>query len=312
MLSRQPKATASFIETFCEELLKEYRTPQLVWPETIAKTFSEYFCLTPPIGKEELLCLCEEIGLQYPSGISLPPGVRGVHIGFKKTFKIFYQEGEWEGGVRHTVLHEIWEIITHILDNYVLCNILSKKESESRANKFAAAVLMPRDGFFEDCVRMSFNPIMLREKYWQAYQSIVIRMRDVLGWETAFIGLMYENAMLIEYFKQRKKPLVGSTVRELNRSDNFRMSFSTFSYHFKSADEIAGLPRPGEWVKEGNFFHDITIRAIEESDILQYCREGMLFGCYPVVSRYETIEKVLVVGIYEDDWESLRRKLNRR
>ena len=93
------------IRKFCEELLKEYRTPQLVRPETIAKKFSDYFELHPPLEINELFSLCKEMGLQNPIETNLPPGLRGMHIGVRGQFSIAYQKGEWDGGIKHTILH---------------------------------------------------------------------------------------------------------------------------------------------------------------------------------------------------------------
>ncbi len=310
MLSSQLRTKT--LNGFCDLLLDEFKTPQLVWPETIAEKFSKYFSLFPAIGKKELLYLCEKIGLQEPLGIPLPRGVRGMNIGSNNNFVILYEEGDWEGGVRHTILHEIWEIIIHILDGYVTCN-LPQKNKEARANIFAASVLMPRKQFLEDSVMLSFDPLRLREKYKQSYQSITIRMENVIGRETTFTGLLYENFVLYEYLKLKKNPLKSKDLYELNNGYNFMVTCIA-SYNLKGTPYVlAELPRCGEPVKDGNFFHDIAIQTAEEEDILRYFRmpvmSGLLLGCYPVISKFKTIEKIIIIGIDENGWESLRTKI---
>jgi hypothetical protein len=300
------------IEKFCQELLKENRFPDSVLPERMAERFSKYFGLRPPLTKDDILSLCRQIGLDFPEEISLPPSLRGIHIGLGNVFAIGYREGEREGGAKHTILHEIWEIMFGILSAHRGRSLFLEAGKEAYANRFAAAVLMPRKYFLEHCVRASFDPLVLRDAYRVSYLSVVIRMKHVLESHTNFIGIVYNNTAAEEYFRNRVgRPRLEKVVEELNEACNFEIERKAFSYHSKQGPDIFNMLRrlAGKASDEG-FFHGIAKRTLEQMNIVQDIRwpyaSNMVFGCYPVMYAYGLISKILITGILEDDWDKLR------
>lgn len=296
----KPKTDFPLIARFCEELCKNYRIPQIVSPDTIAKEFSEYFrlCVPPTLTTNDLLSLCKEIGLGLPREMTLPEKIRGFHVETELGFEISYKEGEWDGGIRHTVLHEIYEILIHILDEEVPSNLVTGKVKESNAHQFAATVLMPRDNFLDHCIRFSFDPLSLQDKYNQSYHSIVLRMRDVLKGQTSFVGLIYENP---------------------NRWGN-----ELILQHVCKTKDIAHsaqikIPVSGESCYSDNHFHELVRRSLELHGAvtelrIPFLKGGddkkpyLICGCYPVCGKEPNVYRVIVTGIHENDWEKLREK----
>lgn len=286
------------LKQFCRNLSQEYAIAQILDPEFLAKEFSNYFeIIIPPfLEKNQVLSLCEGIGLGYPEAKSLPEKIRGIHYGIDHKYVINYREDDWDGAVKHTIFHEIYEIILHILSDHVSGIELSDQQKETNAHKFAAAVLMPQVLFFEHCIRLSYDPIELRDLYDQAYLSIMLRMAEVLNNHTYFIGLIAEKE---------------------SRSNQYMFKYRIITQKMKSISDFFSLPIEDSIVNNNTEFGKLALKTVENKDSIRNYRithsawdglyEGhFIYNSFPLVTSAGNIYKLFITGIEEKNKNYLR------
>lgn len=283
---------------FCKSLLDEEDIIQALDPENLAERFSTYFGLVIPPAKDKIFWInfCEKITLNLPTAAALPGDMRGIHYGVNRNYQIHYKHGEWDGGIKHTLSHEIYEIIiAELQELFPEENILAMK-TEARANHFAAAVLMPCDPFFDHCVRFLFDPLLLRDKYLQAYFSILIRMGEVLKKRAKFIGLDYQS----------KSGLL----------EDFVVQDRTFTKDLYGKIDFTHLAQGNLTIFNGNPFNNLVLSSFKQMAIVRkfpiHLRDGstLLCGAYPMVSEVGSIHRILVTGVSEEHIAKLQRAVS--
>lgn len=299
-----------FVE-FCRGLVERYRNPGTISPETLARAFASHFQCFPPVDLDVLIGMAESLGIPV-SAESMPGGLRGFHHGSEGNYAIFYREGEWVGSVRHTILHEVGEIIEKTLaalqPDY---RPPTGTDLEIRVNKFAAAVLLPRNGFRQLALTSAFNPLHLQQHYGQACSSILLRLAEVFDEEIPLQVIMYENAAMSALL-DRKNHLhpanLGELIAQCGGPDQYRASLvsttRTFRHFYK------GLWRHDEfWVRRGDplLAHCLATEALERRQHLRRRRllRGIPYGLESknlycdvwLITYYGAAAKVIIVGL---------------
>jgi len=179
------KPIYSFVDSLLEE--KEH-----LHPVEIAKRFIKNYDMTSQYRFGNIPSLCYFLGVDSIEYERFPEGIRGFHQIYDDKIKIQVKHDDWSGGINHTILHEMFEII---IDIY---NSKAKKEYESseyKANLFAASILMPEDSFLEFCYRANFDLQRVREKFDCSIFSFLIRTQYLFQKRKGFyLGYLYENS----------------------------------------------------------------------------------------------------------------------
>lgn len=177
------------IYSFVDELLTE---KEYLHPVEIANRFIKKYCMTTEYRFGNIPSLCYFLGVDSIEYERFPEGIRGFHQIFDDQIKIQVKHDDWYGGINHTILHEMFEII---IDIY---NSKAKKEYESseyKANLFAASILMPEDSFLEFCYRADFDLQRVREKFDCSMFSFLIRTHYLFQKRKGlYSGYLYENS----------------------------------------------------------------------------------------------------------------------
>ena len=179
------------LEDFCHRLLDDELFRERLEPERLAAAFTEFFHLAARPTVMELAALLRDAGFGTVSGRELD-GLKGVHFGAPKgRYDIYYRDDLWDGAKAHTVLHEAYEII-----HETLCALHSDDPPERRvcreADRFAAAVLMPRDTFTAYALVSGLDVVVLQGVFQCSYASVAMRLAEVMR-RQPLVALLYER-----------------------------------------------------------------------------------------------------------------------
>ena len=179
------------LDDFCHRLLDDELFRERLEPERLAAAFTEFFHLAARPTVMELAALLRDAGFGTVSGRELD-GLKGVHFGAPRgEYDIYYREDLWEGAKAHTVLHEAYEII-----HETLCALHSDDPPERRvcreADRFAAAVLMPRDTFTAYALVSGLDVVVLQGVFQCSYASVAMRLAEVMR-RQPLVALLYER-----------------------------------------------------------------------------------------------------------------------
>jgi Zn-dependent peptidase ImmA (M78 family) len=171
-------------------------------PQTVAQEWIAHSGLSQLPSLGEIHHQLERYGVSL-KGVEMPD-LRGHHYFYRGGDPtILYENGEWQGAIEFTLLHELYEIIleraTFLEPTFFEKNLLSleKKVSQetsnlekkfrgkesrcAQANQFAAAVLMQEDIFRQSLFQSHFDLIWLHHHFCRSYAAIAIRAVEVLA-----------------------------------------------------------------------------------------------------------------------------------
>ncbi|MBW1855446.1 MAG: hypothetical protein JRJ00_12340 [Deltaproteobacteria bacterium] len=286
------KERTKYIDTFVEALLKEKDQLQ---PAIIAEKISLDCDLYPPIEKDRIVTACYSMGVDSISFDILPNNLRGFHQIYGNRIEISLRHDDWEGGISHTLLHELFEII-------IECYNSKAKEkydlTEYKANLFAASVLMPEKRFLEFCFRAKFDLQLIRRKYFHALFSLMLRLCYLFQRRNAYyIGILAENNEAYEY---QRPPA------ECNYFENFKITEITLS-------------STGQCVSPDILYKFLErtlsrIVKIEEDDFfgtIEIENNDFLITASPITNpkRNSVIKQIGIHVISKEDWERIKQEV---
>lgn len=100
---------------------------------------------------------------------------------------IFINTNHTVGRQNFTLAHELYHLLFEDLDDFIICGVNPKSESEKNANDFASSLLMPDSAlyWFKNKNRIqewSLEEVIKCEQYYQvSRQAMLHRLKD-LGW----------------------------------------------------------------------------------------------------------------------------------
>ena len=186
--------TATTIDGFCDQLLKDDCPETRLEPERLAADFTRCFAVRLRLSLDDLAVLLENAGIGPVSGARLHGGLRGVHYSLPGGgYAIQYREDQWEGGKVHTVLHETCEIIHeqvwHRRYGAPLPRVICPE-----ADRFAAAVMMPPDIFAAYAQATGLDVLALQREFRCAYLSVTRRLGEVMRRQPLAVVLYQRRA----------------------------------------------------------------------------------------------------------------------
>jgi hypothetical protein len=188
----------SDLQYFCQFIINKYGSPSNASEDDKAQEFRNVYLHNLPLDLRTIKAIALACGIQVKGvdSTTLPQNIRGYHDVFDDNRNIYYKNGDTISGIENTILHEFREMIEPVFGE--LCpgyNPLRTNAIHLVANKFATAVLLPKDEFKENIYGTGFDVIELAKVYSKSCAQVVLRMGEVLeGSIFLFSGLYEEGA----------------------------------------------------------------------------------------------------------------------
>ena len=292
-----------FLPLFCGHLVKKYGDPRSVSEDLKAEEFRSYFLNDHPVNVRSLrlvACVCGFNTEAIESG-KMPKTMRGYHelIGNRKN--IYYREEDSQSGIQNTILHEIREMMEPMfVEVFPAYKPLNTRAPHMAANRFASAVLLPKNDFMESIYQTGFDVAALSKIYSKSYSQIVLRMGEVLQEKLFFYGALYE--------KEDQESLqwkITYWIQSLNRNEPGGKALGITSI----------FPRKGRSAAPGSLIESSVQTA--KSHLGEYIVERKGLEAVKLVSLAnplfvaESVYKVALVTLLIDDVAYLKPQIER-
>jgi hypothetical protein len=186
----------SDLRFFCEYLVKEYGSPDALSEEEKAEEFSNVYLRNLPPRLRTLKAVAHACGINLNTleGHNVPRDMRGYHEVFNGKRNIYFKKYDTVSGIENTILHEIREIMesvfTEVCPRYEPLRTIAV---HTAANRFASAVLLPKDEFRAKVYETGLDVIALANLYRKSCSQVLLRMGEVLQGKLFFYGALYEK-----------------------------------------------------------------------------------------------------------------------
>jgi hypothetical protein len=185
----------SDLHYFCEDIVKKYGSPSNASEEDKALEFRRVYLRNMPTDVKTLKAVAAACGIRVNGveGKQLPQNIRGYHDVFDDERNIYYKKGDTRSGIENTILHEFREMIEPVFAE--LCEDYSPLKTSAihmAANKFATAVLLPRDEFKDKVYDTGFDVISLSRMYSKSCSQVLLRMGEVVQGSLFLYAALYE------------------------------------------------------------------------------------------------------------------------
>jgi hypothetical protein len=186
----------SDLSFFCKYIVDKYGSPGAATEDEKAEEFRNVYLRNLPPNLRTLKAVASACGINLSSlgGGRLPKNVRGYHDVFEGKRNIYYREDDTISGIENTILHEFREMIEpvfiEICPDYEPLRTIALHLA---ANRFATAVLLPRDEFEQKVYETGFDVIALSSIYSKSCSQVLLRMGEVLHGRIFFYAALYEN-----------------------------------------------------------------------------------------------------------------------
>jgi len=185
----------SDLRYFCRYIVKKYGSPANASEDDKAQEFRSIYLKNMTLDIRTLRAVASACGIRVNEIDSnvFPENIRGYHDVFEENRNIYYKKGDTRSGIENTILHEFREMIEPVFaemsPDY---SPLRTNAVHLAANKFATAVLLPKDEFREKVYESGFDVISLSKHYSKSCSQVLLRMGEVLQGKVFFYGALYE------------------------------------------------------------------------------------------------------------------------
>jgi hypothetical protein len=186
----------SDLRYFCEFIVNKYGSPLNASEDDKAQEFRNVYLHNLPLDLRTLKAIASACGV-HVNGVDskkLPQNIRGYHDVFDDKRNIYYKKGDTISGIENTILHEFREMIEPVFAELCLdYNPLRTSAVHLVSNKFATAVLLPKDEFREKVYETGFDVVALSRLYSKSCSQVLLRMGEVLQGSIFLYGALYEQ-----------------------------------------------------------------------------------------------------------------------
>jgi len=175
----------SDLSLFCLLLVKECASPDTLSEEEKAEEFRKVYLRNLPLSVTTIMAAARACGINLVavSASKMPRNMRGYHemivdgmiIDSRKT--IYYREDDTASGLENTILHEMREMMERIFPE--VCpgyRPLRTLATHLAANRFATAVLLPRESFESKMYETGLDVVALANFYQKSCSQVLLRM----------------------------------------------------------------------------------------------------------------------------------------
>ena len=180
------------LRLFCEYLIQKYASPEAISAEALADEFRNMFLDKLEVSPRALEAVTTCCGIKTEAR-PMPEGLRGYNDTFAGHMNIYYMDNDCRSGKENTILHEFRELMEHVLTE--LCpgyQPLRTSVVHKAADRFAAAVLLPRQEFKQRVYETGLDVVALSKLYEKSCSQVIIRIAEVLQGEMFYYGALYE------------------------------------------------------------------------------------------------------------------------
>ena len=185
----------SDLRYFCEYIVNKYGLPSNASEDDKAQEFRKIYLRDYPLDIRTLRAIASACGI-HVNGVDskkLPQNIRGYHDVFDDNRNIYYKNGDTISGIENTILHEFREMIEPVFAELCLdYSPLRTSAVHLVANKFATAVLLPKNEFRERVYETGFDVVALSKLYSKSCSQVLIRMGEVLQGSIFLYSALYE------------------------------------------------------------------------------------------------------------------------
>jgi len=188
----------SDLRFFCDHIIRKYGSPHQLSEEQLADEFRSVYLRNLPINLKTLRAVASACGVNLDSleGNKMPENVRGYHEVYNGRRNIYYKKGDTISGIENTILHEIREMMETVFvelhpNTYEPLKTIARHLA---ANRFASAVLLPKESFRAKAYETGMDVIALSKYYYKSCSQVLLRMGEVLQGELFFYATLYENS----------------------------------------------------------------------------------------------------------------------
>jgi len=301
----------SDLSLFCLVLVKECGSPDTLSEEDKAEEFRKVYLRNLPLSVTTIMAAARACGINLVamSASKMPRNMRGYHemiidgMTIDSTKTIYYREDDTASGLENTILHEMREMMERIFPE--VCpgyNPLRTLATHLAANRFATAVLLPRESFERKVYETGLDVIALADFHQKSCSQVLLRMGEVLQGKLFFYGALYELGLDVE--------------------PDWMVTYWTRSWNEELPDaNVHGVedlfPRKGHQVipgslvsrviEEGRPYFARRITLLDDDDD----EEGLTAIAQPYAPWGNITTKVALVVILGQDWKLLQPQLER-
>lgn len=283
----------SNLHLFCLLIIKRYGSPDTASEEQKAEEFRSIFLQGQPANTMMIKAVALSCGAVLKAS-HMPANLRGYHEMVDGRMNIYYRDDDCGSGIENTILHEIREMMepmfVELCPEYQPLRTIAVHQA---ANRFAAAVLLPREPFREKVYETGLDLVALRELYHKSYTQLLIRMGEVLDGDVFFYGALYEPALQLDLSDPRLA--VTCWTHSLNRRDPWANYEGYCTLFARKGHPVIPDTPAGEAVRCGCAQIAERIRTSEdgEADLTAMAQPVMLGG--------QVARAVSVVVMYQDN-----------
>ena len=178
---------------YCQRVVNKYGSPANATEEEKAEEFCRMYLgdIAPNLTVLECVTTLRGISLHTVDGTRLPRNMRGYHDVFEGRRSIYYRKGDTVSGIENTILHEFREMVEPTFAE-VCPGYEPRSDVHVAANRFAAAVLLPRKTFINKLFQTGLDVFELAAHYSKSSSQVLLRMGEVLKGKYFFYGALYE------------------------------------------------------------------------------------------------------------------------
>ncbi|MBI2849790.1 MAG: hypothetical protein HYX80_01950 [Chloroflexi bacterium] len=183
----------SNLRFFCEYIANKHGGPNQVSEDELAEDFRTVYLKGLPLNLTTLKAVAASCGIKLSELEKMPGNVRGYHEMYGDNKSIYFRKGDALSGIQNTIFHEIREMMetlfAEVQPDYTP---LRTSARHIAANRFAAAVLLPRSDFEKKIYDTGFDVIELSRLYSKSCSQVLLRMGEVLQGRLFMYAALYE------------------------------------------------------------------------------------------------------------------------
>ena len=191
----------SDLSHFCSLVANECGPPDTLSEEEKAEEFRKVYLNSLPLDVTTIMAAARASGINMVgmNASQMPRNMRGYHemIDGRKT--IYYRQDDTSSGIENTILHEMREmmewVFAEVSHGYRPLRTLA---THLAANRFATAVLLPRESFESKMYETGLDVVNLAKFYQKSCSQVLLRVGEVLQGRLFFYGGLYELSLDIK------------------------------------------------------------------------------------------------------------------
>jgi hypothetical protein len=183
----------SDLQCFCDFLVRKYGNPGEASEEQKADDFRAVYLKGLPFNLKTLKAVADSCGIKLSGLDNMPENLRGYHEIYGENKSIYFRKNDTLSGIQNTILHEIREMMeTLFTEGKPDYEPLRTNARHLAANRFASAVLLPRNLFTAKVYETGFDVIELAHLYSKSCPQVLLRMGEVLTGKLFLYSALYE------------------------------------------------------------------------------------------------------------------------